>query len=212
MAKLRGATSKESEDSKAPLKAVRNAIDHFVFHGCASSPRATAAKSLCFSQNRLGVHAPCRDAPAPALWCASACPASINPSAPLWCAQHPPRHGQPWHALCSARGADSAEVGALLALYGALEEACQARMAPGSAQEERDVAAQVEDALRYRMTRLVRAGGARRTASSASPRAVRSHARAPWLVCGAQARPVGEALHAGFAAMHFRKCGSAGPE
>lgn len=33
MARLLGAASKDSEDAKAPFKAIRNAIDHFVFHG-----------------------------------------------------------------------------------------------------------------------------------------------------------------------------------
>lgn len=35
LAKLRGATGRDSEDAKAPLKAIRNAIDQAAFHTCA---------------------------------------------------------------------------------------------------------------------------------------------------------------------------------
>ncbi|KAL4858157.1 hypothetical protein ACK3TF_001650 [Chlorella vulgaris] len=84
--RVRGASSKDSEDCKAPLKAIRDTIDHFAFHG--------------------------------------------------------------------ARGADSEEVDALMQLYAALEECCQQRLNAGGS-EDREAALQVQDALRYRMTRLV---------------------------------------------------------
>ncbi|KAI3426022.1 hypothetical protein D9Q98_007990 [Chlorella vulgaris] len=85
--RVRGASSKDSEDCKAPLKAIRNTIDHFAFHG--------------------------------------------------------------------TRGADSEEVDALMQLYAALEECCQQRLNAAGGSEDREAALQVQDALRYRMTRLV---------------------------------------------------------